>query len=233
MPSGARQERSHRHPREHRGEAAEGDGMVTAESGILLAVASADCVPILMTMRVARSSVRSMPDGAESSRGLRRRVCARWSASARGRMRFARRLGPSIGQCCFEVDEDLAHRFAREVAGSERHSRPGRPGKAHLDLRGIITDQLMRAGLPRESIINVGPVHQMRERPLLLAPRRMPPRACKSASSASRREVFCWLLEDSASSCHPEPSLWALAKDLETSKCRALDRAPSKGRGGF
>jgi copper oxidase (laccase) domain-containing protein len=66
-------------------------------------------------------------------------------------------LGPSIGQCCFEVDEALAHRFAREVEGSEHHARAGRAGKSHLDLRGIITDQLMRAGVPRESIINVGP----------------------------------------------------------------------------
>ncbi len=65
-------------------------------------------------------------------------------------------LGPSIGQCCFEVDEELAHRFAREVASSDRHARPGRPGKSHLDLRGIITDQLERVGLPQESVINVG-----------------------------------------------------------------------------
>jgi len=66
-------------------------------------------------------------------------------------------LGPSIGQCCFEVDEELARRFAREVAGSDRHSRAGRPGKSHLDLRAIVTDQLTSVGLSRESIISVSP----------------------------------------------------------------------------
>ena len=143
--------------RENIHERPEADGMVTAERGILLAVASADCVPILMTdarghivgaihagwrgviAGIAQEGVRAMESLGTRSSELRAA------------------LGPSIGQCCFEVDDDLAHRFAREVEGSERHARAGRPGKAHLDLRAIIADQLMRAGLPRESIINVGP----------------------------------------------------------------------------
>ena len=143
--------------RENIAEKPEGDGMVTTEAGILLAVASADCVPILMTdarceivgaihagwrgviAGIAEEGVRAMDSLAAKPSDIRAA------------------LGPSIGQCCFEVDEELAHRFAREVAGAERHSRPGRPGKSHLDLRAIVTDQLMRAGLPRESIINVAP----------------------------------------------------------------------------
>ncbi len=133
-----------------------GDGMVTAEPGILLAVASADCVPILMTaggeaVGAIHAGWRGVIAGI-AEEGVR---AMRTVGAKANEIRAA--LGPSIGQCCFEVDEELAHRFAREVEGSERHSRPGRPGKAHLDLRGVITDQLERAGLPRESIINVGP----------------------------------------------------------------------------
>lgn len=134
----------------------QGDGMVTAEPGILLAVASADCVPILMTARgeivgAIHAGWRGVMAGI-AEEGVR--AMERLGAKP-NEIRAA--LGPSIGQCCFEVDEKLAQQFAREVVGSERHSRPGRPGKTHLDLRGIITDQLERAGLPRESIINVGP----------------------------------------------------------------------------
>jgi YfiH family protein len=135
----------------------EGDGMVTVEAGILLAVASADCVPILMTdargkiVGALHAGWRGVLAGI-AEEGVR----AMESLGARaGEIRAA--LGPSIGQCCFEVDEELAQRFAREVAGSEPHVRPGRPGKSHLDLRAIITDQLTRAGLARESITNVGP----------------------------------------------------------------------------
>jgi purine-nucleoside/S-methyl-5'-thioadenosine phosphorylase / adenosine deaminase len=143
--------------RENIAEKPEGDGMVTAERGVILAVASADCVPILMVdanckivgaihagwrgviAGIAEEAVRAMEALGAEVRELRAA------------------LGASIGQCCFEVDDDLAHRFAREVAGSERRARAGRQGKSHLDLRAIIADQLIRAGLPRESIANVGP----------------------------------------------------------------------------
>jgi len=135
----------------------EGDGMVTAERDILLAVASADCVPILMTdtrgerVGAIHAGWRGVIAGiaAEGVHAMER------LGARRGELRAA--LGPSIGQCCFEVDDGLAHRFAREVEGSERHSRPGRIGKSHLDLRAIITDQLTRVGVPRDSIANVGP----------------------------------------------------------------------------
>jgi polyphenol oxidase len=135
----------------------EADGMVSTERGVLLAVSSADCVPILMTgargetVAAIHAGWRGVIAGI-AEEGVR----AMESLGARsGELRAA--LGPSIGQCCFEVDEGLAHRFAREVEGSARHTRPGRAGKSHLDLRAIITDQLMRAGVPRESIANVGP----------------------------------------------------------------------------
>lgn len=135
----------------------EGDGMVTAHRGILLRVLSADCVPILLydarnevvgaihagwrgaIAGIAQAGVRAMTANGASADGIRAA------------------LGPSIGQCCFEVDAELAERFAREIEGAAQHSRPGRRGKAFLDLRAIITDQLVAAGLARESIINVGP----------------------------------------------------------------------------
>ncbi|HXN86799.1 MAG TPA: peptidoglycan editing factor PgeF [Candidatus Binataceae bacterium] len=135
----------------------DGDGMVTATPGILLAVASADCVPILMT-DAREKIVAAIHAG---WRGViagiaREAVAAMESLGAKAReLRAA--LGPSIGMCCFEVDAELAERFGREIPGAGRHSRAGRPGKAYLDLRAIITDQLMAAGLAGESIANVGP----------------------------------------------------------------------------
>jgi len=66
-------------------------------------------------------------------------------------------MGPSIGLCCFEVDAALGERFAREVPGAVRHRRAGLPGKAYLDLRGIIKDQFESAGVELENIWSVGP----------------------------------------------------------------------------
>ncbi len=135
----------------------EGDGMVTAEQGILLAVASADCVPILMADDACKVVAAIHAGWRGVIAGIAQGGVVAMESLGAGRKQIRAALGPSIGQCCFEVDEELADRFAREVAGSDRHARPGRQGKSHLDLRAIVADQLMRAGLRRESITNVGP----------------------------------------------------------------------------
>ena len=66
-------------------------------------------------------------------------------------------MGPSIGQCCFEVDAELGERFGREIGGAHKHTRAGRRGKAFIDLRAVVRDQLERAGLKAANIASVGP----------------------------------------------------------------------------
>jgi len=66
-------------------------------------------------------------------------------------------LGPSIGQCCFEVDAELAERFGREIEGARTHTRAGQPGKDFIDLRAVVRDQLERTGLIGSHIASVGP----------------------------------------------------------------------------
>jgi copper oxidase (laccase) domain-containing protein len=66
-------------------------------------------------------------------------------------------MGPAIGLCCFEVEEELAMQFAMRIPGAEEHRRPGRPGKAYLDLRGIVRLQLEASGLDSDRIESVGP----------------------------------------------------------------------------
>ena len=123
----------------------------------MLAVASADCVPILMTDAHERvgGAIHAGWRGVIAGIACEGVVAMETLGANPHELRAA--LGPSIGMCCFEVDAELADRFAREIPGADRHSRPGRSGKACLDLRAIITDQLTTAGLPRESIANIGP----------------------------------------------------------------------------
>jgi YfiH family protein len=135
----------------------EGDGMVSAESGVALGVFTADCAPILLADRTRRVI------GALHA-GWRGTIAGIAGAGVRAMVELGARpeairaaIGPAIDQCCFEVDLELAERFEREIAGAAAFARPGRPGKAYLDLRGINRMLLERAGLNPDAIDEVGP----------------------------------------------------------------------------
>jgi YfiH family protein len=133
------------------------DGMVTRERGVVLGIFTADCVPILMTTHGGdvACALHAGWRGVIAGIGANGVDAMEKLGARRGKIRAA--LGPSIGPCCFEVDADLASRFAAEVPGAARHARDGKPGKAYLDLRGIVRDQLVAAGLGDAAIENVGP----------------------------------------------------------------------------
>jgi YfiH family protein len=143
--------------RDNAAERPSADGMVTREAGVMLAIFTADCVPILMRSKRGRVAA-ALHAGWRGVIGkiAREGVAAMERLGARAD-EISAALGPSIGGCCFEVDEDLADRFTREVPGAGRHRRPGRPGKAYLDLRAILRGQLMAAGLDAHAIEDVGP----------------------------------------------------------------------------
>ncbi|MDO8433777.1 MAG: peptidoglycan editing factor PgeF [Candidatus Binatus sp.] len=136
---------------------ARADGMVTRDPGVMLGIFTADCVPILMI---------------DEKRKIAGAIHAGWRGVIAGIVangvdamvslgadieNIRAVLGPSIGPCCFEVDATLAERFVREIEGSERHARAGRPGKAYLDLRGLVRDRLIGARLADVNISAVGP----------------------------------------------------------------------------
>jgi YfiH family protein len=133
------------------------DGHATAERGVVLGVLSADCVPLLMVDRAAavcgafhagwRGTIAGIAGGG---------VDAMVRLGAK-RERIEAALGPSIGVCCFEVDSELADRFAAEIPASALSARAARPGKSHLDLRAIIRLQLERSGLDTARIGDHGP----------------------------------------------------------------------------
>ena len=134
-----------------------GDGIVTAEPGVMLGIFSADCVPILMV-----DSKRKVAGALHA--GWRGVIADIADAGVRAMDQLGARasdiraaIGPSIGSCCFEVDAELGDRFVSKIAGARNHTRAGRPGKAVIDLRAIVRDQLERAGLAPANIASIGP----------------------------------------------------------------------------
>lgn len=88
------------------------DALITHEPGVLLAVQTADCVPILLADK-KHHAVAAIHAG---WRGTLSRIAEK--TLGRMKMEFGTRpedvvaaLGPSIGRCCYEVGSDVAKEF--------------------------------------------------------------------------------------------------------------------------
>jgi polyphenol oxidase len=160
-------------------DAPSGDALFTRERGVLLAVQTADCVPILLadTKRKAIAAIHA------GWRGTLQRIAEK--TLGRMQMEFGTQpkdvvaaLGPGIGRCCYEVGHDVAGQFAAKFAKAREwfegpfdsvasgdndpnwlpwltmkppgHAPP--PERVHLDLIAANRSILMEAGVTAQNI---------------------------------------------------------------------------------
>jgi YfiH family protein len=125
----------------------EGDGLITAERGLLLGVQTADCTPVLI------ADTRTHAVGAFHAgwRGTVARIVEHGVAAMA--KEFGSRpedmvaaIGPAIRQCCFAVGEDVRERFQAEFAyAPELFTRMDH--QLCADLHAANRRQLLDAGL--------------------------------------------------------------------------------------
>jgi YfiH family protein len=124
------------------------DGQWTDRDDVLLGVAAADCVPILVadpagpigvahagwegtTLRVARALIEAMVAGGAA------------------REHLVASLGPSIGRCCYAIDETRAALVEGRIGGD---SLVRADGRIVFDLWRANAEQLRDAGVARVEI---------------------------------------------------------------------------------
>jgi YfiH family protein len=123
----------------------EGDILVTAQSGIALAVQTADCVPILLFTDDGIAAIHAGWRGTASgvaAEGVR--ALAEESGSSPEMVRAV--IGPAIGPCCYEVGGEVAANFAGAFL------RRSCGGKFQLDLKGANRAQLEKGGIRPDHI---------------------------------------------------------------------------------
>jgi len=134
------------------------DALITDLPDLALIVTAADCVPVFFydpvrrAVGVAHAGWRGTVSGIA---GRTAEALVEHFGSRRADIRAA--VGPSIGPCCYEVD-DLVARPVREYFGPEAEAflTPGRaPGKYKLDLWSANRLDLERAGVTRVSVSEV------------------------------------------------------------------------------
>lgn len=132
----------------------EADGFFTDSPGLFAGVVTADCVPVLF----ARKDGKAVGAVHAGWRGMIGRILPRAVEGIRERgdspSDWIAAIGPSIGACCFEVDEELSGRFVSEFQGIMETSLI-RPSFRHLDLSRIARDELAASGLNHIDFIQV------------------------------------------------------------------------------
>ena len=157
-----------------------GDGLMTAEPGILLTIRIADCLPLLLVdpQRRVVAAVHAGWRGA-LARVIEKAVGDMRRALGSDPQELIVALGPSIRACCYEVGEEVVEAFHGSFADADRFFRalPNRPEAAtghhsililnayppghapehvpaaHLDLTAVARYQLASAGVKPANIL--------------------------------------------------------------------------------
>jgi hypothetical protein len=117
-----------------------GDGLMTAEPGILLTIRIADCLPLLLVdpQRRVVAAVHAGWRGA-LARVIEKAVGDLRRAFGSDPQKLVAALGPSIRACCYEVGEEVVEAFHGSFAGAEQffQTLPHRP-EAATDRHSIL-----------------------------------------------------------------------------------------------
>lgn len=132
------------------------DALVTDQPGVLLTVRTADCVPVLIHDPVhgVVAAVHAGWRGAVA--GIVQKALAVMTqrfGSQPASLRVS--IGPSVGFCCYEVDEPVLSRLRAGYADWRSLVQETKPGAARLNLRGLVRGQAQSAGVREDGIHSV------------------------------------------------------------------------------
>jgi YfiH family protein len=118
----------------------DGDALIDNRAGNLVAVKTADCIPILL-VDCDRHAVAAVHAGWRGTVAhiVRSTVRAMWEEFGAEPSRLHAAIGPGIGKCCYEVGAEVAAQF-------------GESGPVRIDLVETNRRQLIEAGIPESRI---------------------------------------------------------------------------------
>jgi YfiH family protein len=122
----------------------EADAAVASRPGVVCAVLTADCLPVLLT-DTAGSQVAAAHAGWRGlARGVLEAVVAAMGPSPGDLLAW---LGPCIGPAGFEIGPEVRAALLSADAGATGAFAPGRGDRWHADLPALATRRLQQAGV--------------------------------------------------------------------------------------
>ena len=131
----------------------EADGVATATKGLPLFCFTADCVPVLLCEKNGRAAA-AVHCGWRSSVGdILGEALRQLSVLGAKPGDLCAAIGPAIGFCCFETDDDVPEAVTAWLGGdTEGLFRRREDGKTLVDLRAANARRLRQLGVPAERI---------------------------------------------------------------------------------
>ena len=123
------------------------DALVTDRPGLLLAIVTADCAPILLADRKAGVIGAAHAGWKGAVGGVTDSTIAAMAALGARREDIVAAIGPCIAQPSYEVDEGFAAGFAKADPANADFFAPGRAGHRQFDLEGYVAHRLEAAGV--------------------------------------------------------------------------------------
>lgn len=135
------------------GERPKADAVVTDRPGVVVAIATADCGPILYADPEAGVVGAAHAGWKGALTGVLEDTIEKMESLGARRERIAAVLGPSISAANYEVGPEFVARFEAADADNGRYFAPsGKPGHALFDLNAYTVDRLRRAGVTADAL---------------------------------------------------------------------------------
>lgn len=131
----------------------EADGIATGVKGLPIMCFTADCVPVLLCDG-KNSAAAAVHCGWRSSVGdILKNAVEKMEALGAEREHICAAIGPAIGRCCFETDDDVPEAVERYLGGDTAGLfRRRADGKTLVDLRAANSRRLLQLGVKAENI---------------------------------------------------------------------------------
>lgn len=129
------------------------DAHITDRHGFALGVVTADCVPVLLIDRKKKIVAAVHAGWRGTAKRILQKTVKKMSDSFGSKPEdMIAGIGPSIGKCCYEVDEKVIEPMKKEFDYLNRFSIQKKEKKWHLDLQMINKEQLIETGLMQDNI---------------------------------------------------------------------------------
>lgn len=130
----------------------ETDGVVTREKEIALTVRTGDCCPIIFVDKTAGITGVSHQGWRGSLKKMAKKMVERMVSIGTSPENINVAIGPTIGDCCYDVQDDRYYEFLSEFESYADKIFHLKGGKKYLNLSRLNHLLLMEAGVPSSNI---------------------------------------------------------------------------------